>query len=63
MRSIGYSKEKNYRKVPKFSNARKLKCKHSKIQTKEFYHAVIPINDATGKGKEEQSDLGLHRLP
>ena len=45
-----------YRKVSKFSDARKLCCKLSKIQTKRFYPAVIPQKDANGKANSEDPD-------
>ena len=46
----------NYRKVPKFLDADYLYCKHSKIQTKRFYHGVIPLNDANGIANSEDPD-------
>ena len=63
---------KNYRKVPKFSDARKLCCNLSKIQTKKPNLRVFCQKDANGiansedpdqTAPEEQSDLGLHCLP
>ena len=55
-----------YRKVPKFSDARKLCCNQPKIQTKRPDLRVIPQKDANGIANSEdpeQSDLGLHCLP
>ena len=46
----------HYRKVPKFSDARKLCCKLSKIQTKRFYPGVIPRKDANRKANSEDPD-------
>ena len=46
----------SYRKVPKFSDTRKLCCKQSKIQTKSFFHGVIPLNDANGIANSEDPD-------
>ena len=31
-------------------------CKHSKIQTKRFYHGVIPLNDANGIANSADPD-------
>ena len=45
-----------YRKVPKFSDTNKHYCKHSKIQSKRFYHGVIPLNDANGIANSEDPD-------
>ena len=44
-----------YHKVP-FSDARKLCCKHSKIQTEKYYHGVIPLYDAKGIANSEDPD-------
>ena len=33
-----------------------INCKHSKIQTKRFYHVVIPPNDVNGMGNSEDPD-------
>ena len=60
-----------YRKVPKFSDARKLCCNLPKIQTKRLNLRVFPPIYANGiansedpdQTAEEQSDLGLHCLP
>ena len=52
-----------YRKVPKFLDTYQLYCKHSKNQTKRFYHGVIPLNFTNGKANSEDPDLGLHCLP
>ena len=56
------------RKVYKFSEARKLCCNLSKIQTKRPNHRVFCQKDAIGMANsedpdQEQSDLGLHCLP
>ena len=45
-----------YCKVPKFSDARKLCCKLSKIQTKRFYRGVIPRKDVNKKANSEDPD-------
>ena len=50
---------KVYRKVPKFSDPRKLCCNMPKIQTKRVNIRVFRQKDESGSG----SDLGLHCLP
>ena len=45
-----------YRKVPKFSEARKLCCNLSKIQTKRLNLRVICKNDANGIANSEDPD-------
>ena len=53
-----------YRKVPKFADARKLRCNPPKIQTKRPNLRVFRQKHANGiANSEEQSDLGLHGLP
>ena len=61
-----------YRKVPKFSDSRKLYCNLPKIQTKTPSLWVFRHKDANGiansedpdqTAPKEQSDLGLHCLP
>ena len=57
-----------YRKVPKFSDARKLCCNLPKIQTKWKNLSVLPQKDANGIANSEDpdktapTDLGLHCL-
>ena len=46
----------HYHKVPKFSDARKICCKLTKIQSKRFYPGVIPQKDANRKANNEDSD-------
>ena len=62
----------NYRKVPKFSDARKLCCNLPNIPTKRPNLSVFRQKDANGIANSEdsdqtapqgQSDLGLHCLP
>ena len=62
----------SYRKVPKFSDARKLCCNLPKIQTKSPNLRGFCQKDANGIANsedpdqlflEEQFDLGLHCLP
>ena len=64
----------NYRKVPKFSDARKLFCNLPKIQTMKPNLSVFRQKNANGIANsedpdqirlllEEQSDLRLHCLP
>ena len=62
----------SYRKVPKFSDARKLCCNLPKIQTMRPNLSVFHLKDANGiansedpdqTAPREQSDLGLHCLP
>ena len=61
----------DYRKVPKFSNARKVCCNQPKIQTKNPNFRVFCQKDANGieisvdpdQTAPLQSDLGLHCLP
>ena len=64
--------EIEYRKVPKFSDAIKLRCNLPKIQTKRPNLRVFRQKDANGivnsedpdqTAPLEQSDLGLHCLP
>ena len=45
-----------YRKVPKFSDARKLCCNLPKIQTKRPNHRVFPQKDANGTANSEDPD-------
>ena len=59
-----------YRKVPKFSDARKLCCNLSKFQTKRPNLRVFHQKDANGIANSEnpdqtapRADLGLHCLP
>ena len=47
-----------YRKVPKFSDARKLRCNLPKIQTKRPNLKVFRQKDANGIGNSEDPDLG-----
>ena len=58
----GCLQNKMYRKVPKFSDARKLCCNLPKIQTKRPNLRVFCQNDANGIANSED-DLGLHCLP
>ena len=48
--------EKDYRKVPKFSDARKLCCNLPKIQTKRPKLKVFYQNDANGIANSEDPD-------
>ena len=55
-----------YRKVPKFSDVRKLWSNQPKIQEKRQNLRVFCQKDANGIANSEdpdQSDLGLHCLP
>ena len=52
-----------YRKVPKFSDARKLCCNLPKIQEKRPNHRVFHQKDANGIANRDDPDLGLHCLP
>ena len=45
-----------YRKVPKFSDARKLCCNLSKIQTKRPNLRVLRLKDANGIASSEDPD-------
>ena len=45
-----------YRKVPKFSDARKLRFNLPKIQTKRLNLRVFPPKDATGIANSEDPD-------
>ena len=47
---------REYHKVPKFSDTHLLYCKHSKNQTKRFYHGVILLNDKNGIANSEDPD-------
>ena len=63
------SRKEDYRKVPKFSDARKLCCNLPEIQTKSPNIRVFCQKDANGRATsedpdlKEQSFLGLHCLP
>ena len=64
------SLQKGYRKIPKFSDARKLCCNLPKIQTKRPNLRVFRQKDAPGTANsaivlvlKEMSDLGLHCFP
>ena len=46
----------NFRKGPKFWDTDCFYCKHSKIQTKRFYHGVMHLNDANGITNSEDTD-------
>ena len=46
----------DYRKVTKFSDARKLRCNLPKIQTKRPNHRVFRQEDANGIEKSEDPD-------
>ena len=48
--------EKSYRKVPKFSDARKLCCNLPKIQTKRPNFRGFPKTDANGTANSEDPD-------
>ena len=54
-----------YLKIPKFLDAGYLCCKRSKIQTRRFYHGVIPLNDANGIANSADPDQTspLHCIP
>ena len=56
-----------YRKAPKFLDARKLCCNLPKIQTKSPNLRVLSQEDANGIANSEDPDrtapLGLHCLP
>ena len=52
-----------YRKFPKFSDARKLCCNQPKIQEKRQNLRVFRQKDANGIANSEDPDLGLHCLP
>ena len=57
---------KDYRKDPKFSQARKLCCNLPKIQTKRPNLRVFCQKDANGIANSEDPDqtaVGLHCLP
>ena len=64
---VGVTVGATYRKVPKFSDARKLRSNLPKIQTKRPNLSLFSQKDSNGKANsedlEEQSDLGLHCLP
>ena len=45
-----------YRKVPKFSDARKLCCNQPKIQTERPNLRVFPQKDANGTANSEDPD-------
>ena len=45
-----------YRKVPKFSDARKLRCNLPKIQTKWPNLSIFPQKDANGIANSEDPD-------
>ena len=45
-----------YRKVPKFSDARKLCCNHPKIGKKRLYHRVMHPKDADSIANAEDPD-------
>ena len=47
---------KFYRKVPKFSDARKPCCNHNKIQTKMPNFRIFLQKDANGKANSEDPD-------
>ena len=49
-------KKKNYRKVPIFSDTRKLCCNLPKIQTKRQNHRVFCQKDANGKANSEDPE-------
>ena len=66
-RLVSLSK-RSYGKVPKFSDARKVRCNLLKIQIKRPNFWVFCQKDANGIANSEdsdqpQSDLGLHCLP
>ena len=46
---FSYIEERTYRKVPKFSDARKLCCKLPKIHTKGYYTKKIQMEKQTVK--------------
>ena len=48
--------EIEYRKVPKFSDARKRRCNLPKIQTKRLNLKVFPQKDANGIANSEDPD-------
>ena len=60
-----------YRKIPKFSDGRKICCTIPKIQTKtpnfrvfrQKYANEIANSEDPDQTAREQSDLGLHYLP
>ena len=55
--SPGSSPESSrYRKVPKFSDARKLCCNHPKTGKKRFYHNVMHPKDADSIANSEDPD-------
>ena len=47
---------KDYRKVPKFSDARKLCCNLPKIQTKRQNQLIFRLKDANGIANSEDPD-------
>ena len=49
-------KKNSYRKVPKFSDARKLRCNLPKIQTKRLNHRVFSPEGAYGIANSEDPD-------
>ena len=54
--SIAIARDTTYRKVPKFSDARKLCCNQSKIQTKKPNLRVFRQKDADGIANSEDPD-------
>ena len=54
--NINTCENKNYRKVPKFSDARKLCCNLPKIQTKRPNLRVFLQKDANGVANSEDPD-------
>ena len=47
-----------YRKVPKFSDARKLCCSHPKTEKKRFYHPKDADSIANREDHDQTAPLG-----
>ena len=48
--------DNDYRKVPKFSDIRKLCCNHPKTGKKRFYHRAMHLKDADSIANSEDPD-------
>ena len=51
-----YHTNLKYRKFPKYSDAQKICCNHSKIWTMWLYHRVMSPNDADGMANSADTD-------
>ena len=56
MMTVSPRPNSDYRKIPKFSDARKLRCDLPKIQTKRPNLSVFRQKDASGIANSEDSD-------